>query len=114
MELLRLCLRYAHLLGFAVLFGTFLAQYLAGRFQVGILMRAGLGVMIVSGLLLALPFPPGKVLDYNKIGVKMAIALVILFAMDTGMSGQKVLSRNHFLLIGAAILVNAGVAVFWR
>ena len=72
---LRLLLRYLHLVGFALLFGAWVAQYVVGKLRVSAPMRIGLGTMIGSGLLLAIPFPSGIDLDYLKLGVKLVIAL---------------------------------------
>jgi hypothetical protein len=116
-EFLRLLLRYLHLVGFALLVGAWLAQYLAGTLRVNVLMRTGLGTMIGTGLLLAIPFPSGVDLDYVKLGVKLVIALVIgaMFGVAvTRERAAKPISRALFLSIGGLALVNAAVAVFWR
>jgi hypothetical protein len=116
-EFLRLLLRYLHLVGFALLVGAWLAQYLTGKLQLNVIMRTGLGTMIGTGLLLAIPFPSGIDLDYLKLGVKLVIALVIgaLFGVIvTRERAAKTVSRPLFLSIGGLALVNAAVAVFWR
>jgi hypothetical protein len=116
-EFLRLLLRYLHLVGFALLVGAWLAQYLTGKLRVNVLMRTGLGAMIGSGLLLAIPFPRGVDLDYVKLGVKLVIALGIgaLFGVaDTRQRAATTVSRPLFLSIGGLALVNAAIAVFWR
>jgi hypothetical protein len=117
MEFLRLLLRYLHLVGFALLVGAWLAQYVSGKLRVNVLMRTGLGTMIGSGLLLAIPFPSGVELDYLKLGVKLVIALGIgaLFGVAVTLErNAKTVSRPLFLSIGGLALVNAAVAVFWR
>ncbi len=117
MEFLRLLLRYLHLVGFALLFGAWLAQYVTGKLRVNVLMRIGLGTMIGTGLLLAIPFPSGIDLDYLKLGVKLVIALGIgaLFGVAvTRERASKAVSRLLFLSIGGLALVNAAIAVFWR
>jgi hypothetical protein len=116
-EFLRLLLRYLHLVGFALLFGAWVAQYLTGKLRVNVVMRTGLGTMIGTGLLLAIPFPSGVDLDYVKLGVKLAIALGIgaLFGVAvTRDRAEKAVTRPLFLSIGGLTLVNAAVAVFWR
>ena len=60
-EFLRLLLRYLHLVGFALLVGAWLAQYVTGTLRVNVLVRTGLGTMIGTGLLLAIPFRPPAV-----------------------------------------------------
>lgn len=117
LELLRLLLRYLHLIGFAMLFGGFLAQYVTGRMHITVLMRAGLGTMIGTGLLLAIPFPSDVDLDYVKLGVKLGIAILIGAALGVGITREragKAVTRAHFLTIGGLALLNAAVAVFWR
>jgi predicted Abi (CAAX) family protease len=116
-EFLRLLLRYLHLVGFALLFGGFVAQYLTGKPRVNVVMRTGLGTMIVTGLLLALPFPSDVDLNYVKLGVKLGVVLLIgpLFgvAVVRERRGQPV-TRPLFLAIGGLTLLNAAIAVFWR
>jgi hypothetical protein len=116
-EFLRLLLRYLHLVGFALLVGAWLAQYLTGTLRVNVLMRTGLGTMIGTGLLLAIPFPSGVDLDYLKLGVKLVVALGIgaLFGVTvTRERAEKAVSRPLFLAIGGLALGNAAIAVFWR
>lgn len=117
MEFLRLLLRYLHLVGFALLIGAWLAQYLTGKPRVTVPMRTGLGTMIGTGLLLAIPFPSDVDLDYRRLGVKLAIAIGVgaLFGVAvTRERAEKAISRPLFLSIGGLALVNAAVAVFWR
>jgi hypothetical protein len=116
-EFLRLLLRYLHLVGFALLVGAWLAQYVTGTLRVNVLMRTGLGTMIGTGLLLAIPFPSGIHLDYLKLGVKLVIAVGIgvLFGVAvTREQATKTVNRPLFLSIGGLALVNAAIAVFWR
>jgi hypothetical protein len=117
LEFLRLLLRYIHLIGFTMLLGGFLAQYLTGTLRVSVLMRAGLATMIATGLLLAIPFPSDVDLDYVKLGVKLGIAAMIGAAFGVTITRDragKAVSRWQFLLIGGLALLNAAVAVFWR
>ncbi|HZN71912.1 MAG TPA: hypothetical protein VFC00_09570 [Micromonosporaceae bacterium] len=117
MEFLRLLLRYIHLIGFAMLLGGFLVQYLSGRRQLNVVMQVGLGTMIGSGLLLAIPFPADVELNYVKLAVKLGIAFVIgaIFGVTrTRERAGKAVSQPLFLAIGVLALVNAAVAVFWR
>jgi hypothetical protein len=116
-ELLRLLLRYLHLVGFALLVGAWLAQYVTGTLRVNVVMRAGLGTMIGTGALLAIPFPSDVDLDYAKLGVKLLFALGVgaLFGVAiTRERAAKTVSRPLFLSIGGLALANAAVAVFWR
>jgi hypothetical protein len=116
-EFLRLLLRYLHLVGFALLIGAWVAQYLTGRLRVNVVMQTGLGTMIGTGLLLAIPFPTGVDLNYGKLGVKLVVAVGIgaLFGIAvTRERAEKVVTRPLFLSIGGLALVNAAIAVFWR
>jgi hypothetical protein len=117
MEYVRLALRYLHLVGFALLLGGWVVQYLAGKVNVGIPMRIGLGTLLGTGLLLAIPFPSDVELDYVKLGVKLAIAFGIgaLFGIEgTRARAGRATGRGLFLAIGGLALLNAAVAVFWR
>jgi hypothetical protein len=114
LELVRLVLRYLHLVGFALLLGSFVVQYVSGRMAVHVLMRVGLGTALVTGLLLAIPFPAGIDLDYVKLGVKLGIALAIGPIMGIAITRGTPVNRTLFTSIGLLVLVNAGVAVFWR
>ena len=117
MEVLRLILRYLHLVGFALLFGAYVAQFVSGRLRVNVVMRTGLGTMLATGLLLAIPFPSDVDLDYAKLGVKLGIAVMIgaTFGLEvTRERAGRVVPRPLFLTTGALILLDAGVAVFWR
>jgi len=116
-EILRLALRYLHLIGFALLFGGFLAQYLTHTMRVTVVMRSGLGAMLATGLLLALPFPSDVDLNYVKLGVKLGVAVVIGALFGVSVTREKrgaVVSRGLFLTIGGLALLNAAIAVFWR
>jgi hypothetical protein len=116
-EYLRLALRYLHLVGFALLLGAWAMQFLAGRSNITIPMRVGLGTLLATGLLLAIPFPSGVHLDYVKLGVKLAIAIgiAVLFGIEgTRARAGRTVSRGLFGAIGGLALVNAAVAVFWR
>jgi hypothetical protein len=112
MEILRHLFLYIHLIGFAMLLGGFGVQYLSGRFQPNQLMRIGLPVVFVSGLVLAIPFPSGIELNYVKLGFKLGIAVVIGALMGIG-TKQNRTDRAFFGVIGVLILLNAGIAVFW-
>jgi hypothetical protein len=117
MELLRLVLRYLHLVGFGLLFGALVVQYLTGPLRINVAMRTGLGTAIATGLLLAIPFPAGIDLNYVKLGVKLFIVVLIGAAFGVAVTREragKAVHRAHFLTIGGLVLLNAAVAVFWR
>jgi len=112
MQILRNLFLYVHLIGFAMLLGGFLVQYLSGRFQSNLVMRIGLPVVFGAGLILAIPFPSGIELNYTKLAVKLAIAVVIGALMGIGTKRNRT-DRAYFGVIGFFILLNAGIAVFW-
>ena len=82
MEALRLVLRYAHLIGFAVLLGGAVAQYLSGKIRINTAMLWGAGIQVVTGLALAAPLRGGgdQEPDPVKLAVKGVIA-VLIFVM---------------------------------
>jgi hypothetical protein len=117
MTLLRSILVLVHLVGFAMLLGGFLAQYLAGRFEISVLMRIGLGAAIGSGLLLAIPFPSDVELNSAKLAVKLGIAVLIgalfgVYTVATRRGGAG--NRTQFAAIGALAFINAAVAAIWQ
>jgi len=117
-ESIRLVLRYLHLVGFAALLGGFVAQYATGRMRISVLMRVGLGTMIGTGLLLALPFlydetGPSYTKLATKFGVVIGIGALFGLAVTRERRGQ-VVHRQHFLAIGGLVLVDSAIAVFWR
>jgi hypothetical protein len=115
METVRLLLRYAHLIGFALLLGGAVAQYVTGRLRINAAMLWGAVVQVVTGLALAAPLRGGgdKEPDPIKLGVKLVIALMIL-AMVWFSRKRETVNRGHFLAIVGLTLVNAAVAVFWH
>jgi hypothetical protein len=112
MEILRHLFLYVHLIGFAMLLGGFLSQYLSGNFQPNLVMKIGLPVAFGAGLILAIPFPSGIELNYTKLAVKLVIALIIGALMGIGTKKNRT-DRPYFGVIGLFILLNAGIAVFW-
>jgi hypothetical protein len=95
MEALRLVLRYLHLVGFALLLGAYVVQYVSGRFRINVVMRVGLGTMIATGLLLAIPVPSGVDLDYVKLGVKLGIAVLIGASFGVAVTRERPRQGGH-------------------
>ncbi|WP_156174933.1 MULTISPECIES: Fe-S protein [unclassified Leucobacter] len=114
--LLRELLVLVHLVGFALLFGGWAAQAARGRTTTTTLFRTGLGIMIVSGLLLAIPFPAGIHLDYVKLAVKLMIAFAIGGTFGVVITRERAgrPTKAPFWTIGALSLLNAGIAVLWH
>ena len=113
LELLRLLVRYAHLIGFALLLGGFVAQYASGTLRINGAMLWGALVQVVTGVILSAPFPADVDLNYPKIGVKLLLAVLIAIMVYVPRRRES-MSRGHFLAIGGLTLLNAAVAVFWR
>jgi hypothetical protein len=115
MEALRLVLRYAHLIGFALLLGSAIAQYVSGRIRINAPMLWGAVIQLVTGLALAAPLRGGgdKEPDPLKLAVKGVIA-VLIFVMVFFSRKRPEVNRGHFLAIVVLTLLNAAVATFWR
>jgi uncharacterized membrane protein len=113
-ETLRQVVVYLHLIGFALLLGGAVAQYLTRQLRINQAMLGGAVLQVLTGLVLAAPWglAPGEKLSYAKLAVKLVVALMIL-AMTFFPRNRENVNRGHFLAIVAFVLVNAGVAVFW-
>jgi hypothetical protein len=112
-EILRLILRYAHLIGFALLLGGATVQYLTGKLRINRAMLWGSVVQLLTGLALAAPIrdeadEPAPA----KLAVKLVIAVVIAIMVWIPQKRAEV-NRGHFLAILGLTLVNAAVATFW-
>lgn len=115
MNWLRLVLLYAHLIGFALLLGGGIAQYLTGKLRMNASMLWGAIIQLVTGIGLAAPLRGGgdNEPDPVKLAVKGVIA-VMIFVMVFFSRKRDAVNPGHFLTVIALTLVNAGVAVFWR
>lgn len=120
METLRLILLYAHLIGFAVLLGGAVAQYLSGTVRVNAAMAWGAVIQLATGIALSAPLGREKELIYAKIGVKAVVAVLIAvmvlvpYLRKRKLPEGAVVAKGHFIGIIALTLGNAAVAVFWR
>lgn len=113
-EALRLILLYAHLIGFALLLGGVVVQYVSGPTRINPPMLWGAITQLVTGIALAAPLrdeedEPAPA----KLAVKLVVALMI-FVMVFFSRKRDVVNKGHFLAIGGLTLANAAVAVFWR
>jgi hypothetical protein len=113
-EILRQFVVYLHLIGFALLLGGSVAQYLTGKLRINYAMLGGAVIQVLTGLILAAPWglDPGEKLNYVKLTVKLVVGLMILAMVYFPRNREKV-NRGHFLAIVGLVLVNAAVAVFW-
>jgi hypothetical protein len=112
-EALRLVLLYLHLIGFALLLGGALTQYLTGKLRINPAMLWGAGIQVVTGLGLAAPLRDGDEPAPAKLVVKLLLGLMI-FVMVFFSRKREAVNSGHFMAIIGLTLVNAAVAVFWR
>lgn len=112
-EPLRLILLYAHLIGFALLLGGSITQYLTGTLRINTAMLWGAIIQVVTGLALSAPLRDGHEPPTAKLAVKGLIGLAI-FAMTFFSRKRDEVNRGHFLALMGLTLVNAAVAVFWK
>jgi hypothetical protein len=113
MEALRLVLLYTHLIGFAVLLGGSVAQYVSGQIRINAPMLWGASIQVVTGLALSAPLRHGHEPSPVKLLVKGLIGVMIWVMVFFSRKRPEV-NRGHFLAIVGLTLVNAAVAVFWR
>jgi hypothetical protein len=114
-EALRLILRYAHLIGFALLLGGAIAQFVSGKLRINPAMLWGATIQVVTGLALSAPLRGGGDDEPSpvKLGVKLVIAIMIFVMVFLARKRDEV-NRGHFIGIIALTLINAAVATFWH
>lgn len=113
MEAIRLVLLYLHLIGFALLLGGAIAQYVGGRLRINAAMLWGSVIQVLTGIGLSAPLRDGDEPAPAKLVTKLVLALLI-FVMVFFSRKRESVNRGHFLMIIVLTLVNAAVAVFWR
>jgi hypothetical protein len=114
MELLRDIVIVLHLIGFALLFGSWAVEALARRIRITSAMHIGLTVALVSGLALAAPWGLDGDPNYMKIGIKLVVLVVIGAVLGMGAAKQKregSVPPAFFWAAGLLTLVNATIAV---
>ncbi|WP_345751604.1 Fe-S protein [Microbacterium rhizophilus] len=115
METLRDVVIVIHLLGFAILFGAWVVEAAARRYQPTRLMTLGMVIALVAGLALSAPWAVED-LDYMKIGIKLVILIVIGALLGIGTARARKgtpLPAWTFWLIGILTLANVAIAVIW-
>jgi hypothetical protein len=112
-EALRLILLYLHLVGFALLLGGAVAQYVSGPLRINAAMLWGAAIQVLTGIALSAPIREGPEPAAAKLVTKLVLGLAI-FVMVFFSRKRAEVNRGHFLAIVALTLVNAAVAVFWR
>lgn len=115
MEALRLTLLFIHLVGFALLLGGAITQFLSGKFRINPAVLWGSVIQLVSGLALSAPLRGGGDNEPSpiKLGVKLLVA-VLIFIMVFVPRKRDAVNKGHFIGIIALTVLNAAVAVFWR
>jgi len=115
MNAIRLVLLYIHLIGFALLLGGAVTQYLSRTIRINAAMVWGAGIQVVSGLALAAPLRGGgdNEPDPVKLVVKGVVGIMI-FVMVFFSRKREQVNTGHFMAIVGLTLANAAVAVFWR
>ena len=115
MEALRLILRYAHLIGFALLLGGAVAQFLSAKLRINRAMLWGAIIQVLTGVALSAPLRGGGDDEPSpvKLGVKLLLAVLILVMVFFSRKRADV-NRGHFTGIIVLTLANAAVATFWR
>jgi hypothetical protein len=112
-EALRLILLYVHLIGFALLLGGAIAQYITGKIRINQAMLWGSVIGLLTGIGLSAPLRDGDEPAPAKLVTKLVLALLI-FVMVFFSRKRAEVNQGHFLAIVGLTLVNAAVAVFWR
>ena len=115
MEALRLILLFIHLVGFALLLGGAITQFLSGKFRINPAVLWGSVIQLVSGIALSAPLRGGGDNEPSpiKLGVKLLVA-VLIFIMVFVPRKRDAVNKGHFIGIIALTVLNAAVAVFWR
>lgn len=117
MDVLRSVIVLVHITGFAVTFGAWATSAVSRECRFTRVMDYGLLISLLSGVILAAPWPAGIDLNYAKIGVKLAILVVLGGLIGTGTVRQRrtgeAVPLPMFIAAGVLSLSAAGVAVLW-
>ncbi|MFC4069797.1 hypothetical protein [Actinoplanes subglobosus] len=115
MEALRLILLFIHLVGFALLLGGAVTQFLSGKFRINPAILWGSIIQLASGIALSAPLRGGgdHEPDPIKLGVKLLFAVLIFIMVFIPRKRDEV-NKGHFIGIITLTVVNAAVAVFWH
>jgi hypothetical protein len=115
MHLVYQFLTLVHLIGFAALLGGCLVQFRSVAPEVSRTMLVGAWTQLASGLALAALLEvgngPADPVNHAKLGVKLAVAAIVVLLVAKNRKFQSI-PKGLWGLITALTLVNAGVAVF--
>ncbi|WP_299569189.1 Fe-S protein [uncultured Williamsia sp.] len=118
METLRHVVVLVHIVGFAVTFGGWVTLAAARRRDFVRPLEYGLLISLVSGAALAFPWPAGTEVNYTKVGIKLAILVVLGAVLGMGRARQRrtggAVSTAMFGAVGVLTLTAAGLGVVWR
>lgn len=112
MEILRLILLAAHLLGFAAVAGALFAQ-LSTEKHITPVIRWGARITFLAGLLLVgvLEADDTVTVDHMKVGIKLIIGLAILALAEANGKKAKISDNLYYVLLGLTV-ANVVVALF--
>jgi hypothetical protein len=117
MEVLRDVVVLVHIIGFAIIFGSWVVEATARRFRTTRLMNYGLLVSLLTGVALAAPWPAGIQLNYPKVGIKLAILVALGGLLGIGNARQRrsgePVALPVFVGVGVLTLTAAAIAVVW-
>ncbi len=114
MEFLEHTLVVLHFIGLASLLGGFLVQIKTSPRVVNNAMVHGVLTQLVTGVLLVgIAEAEDYDVDHAKIGVKLAVAVVVAVLVFANRK-RDVLTTGAWGLIGGLTIANIVVAVFWR
>jgi hypothetical protein len=114
-EALRLILLFIHLVGFALLLGGAVTQFVSGKFRINPAILWGSIIQLASGIALSAPLRGGGDAEPDpiKLGVKLLFAVLIFIMVFIPRKRDEV-NKGHFIGIITLTVVNAAVAVFWH
>lgn len=117
MEILRDIVVVLHILGAAAIIGTYLHQ-LGHRTHFELRWaHIGAGVQLITGLVLVslgYALGRGEQIDNAKIGLKLALAILVLVAVMLTARSKESAKRAWFHVAGITAIANVAVAVLWR
>lgn len=113
MEFLRHLLLFLHLIGFAVLFGAWVAQIGQANLRITPGMFHGALLQLITGFaLVGVRQADDLPVDNAKITVKLVV-LIAIFALVVVNRGKERVTTGPWMAVGLLTLLNAGIAVFW-
>ena len=117
MDVLRHIVVLVHIVGFAVTFGAMITEAAARNLRFTRVMDYGLVLSLITGVILAAPWPAGIDLNYPKIGVKLVLLVVLGGILGAGSARQRrtfePVPTPMFVAAAALSVAAAGVAVIW-